>query len=114
MTPAPLNLTIRKGITFGPVLITCRDSSGAFVDLTGWVVSAHARKSATSDLAFSLEPQITEPLSGGITIAFTDEQTQALPAGSFKWDMVLERPTGERLGPYIAGTLSVNPIITQR
>ncbi|MFA7302071.1 MAG: hypothetical protein WC069_07200, partial [Candidatus Shapirobacteria bacterium] len=97
MTPAALNLTIIKGITFGPVLITCKDSGGAAVNLTGWSVTADARQSPSKAVAFSLAPQITDAAAGQITVGFSDEQTNALPAGTFRWDLVLERPTGERL-----------------
>jgi len=113
MKAARLNLTIVKGITFGPLLINCKNAAGQPVDLTDWSVFAEVRVNPKAALAFSLEPEITEAAAGEITIGFTDEETQELPAGHYGWDLVLERPSGERLGPYVTGKLTVAPIYTQ-
>jgi len=48
----------------------------------------------------------------------SDADSMALPAngGSLKakWDLVFIIPTGERLGPYLAGSFTIKSIITER
>ena len=113
MTPATLNLSIRNGITFGPVIFNCKDAFSAPVDLTGYFVFADARKTYTDPVAFSLAPVISDPVNGEITMTFTDEQAESKPAGNYGWDLVLEAPTGERLGPYVTGRVNVTDVYTQ-
>ncbi len=112
MTPATLNLKIYHGITFGPVVITCSDDDEVAVDLTNWLVYAEARIDFRTPM-FDLAPTVTDATAGEITLALTDEQTAALPVGNFRWDLILENPAGERLGPYIAGTCIVQAINSQ-
>lgn len=116
MTPATLNLTIYRGITFGPIVITCKDSDGVVVDLTGYSVFADARKdplNVNTPIAFSLDPEITDADAGEITMTFTDEQAETKPLGKFGWDLVLQNPAGERLGPFIVGKVTVKLLNTQ-
>lgn len=113
MTPVTHNLTIRRGITFGPLTFEFKDDAGDPVDLTGWQIFADVRKKPTDEVAFSLEPEITDAEAGIAVIEFTDEETDELTAGSYGWDLVLQNPDGERLGPYLAGRVSVKTIYTQ-
>lgn len=113
MTPARLDLHISKGITFGPVLVTCKDASGNPRNLTGWSVFADARQSLTGGVAFSLAPQIVGGAGGQVSMSFTPEQTAALRAGTYRWDLVLRNPGGDRLGPYLAGKVAVDQLNTQ-
>ncbi len=114
MQPASLAFTIYKGVTFGPVLITCTDSEGAPVDLTGWTAYATARLLAPGwPGEIDLAPSITNAAAGQITLGMTDDQTQALTTGKFGYDLVLQNPDGERLGPFLAGTISVFTLNTR-
>jgi len=112
MTPANLDLAIVRGCTFGPVLILCKDSEGAAVNITGWSVFAEVRKERLGSLRFSLDPVITDAAAGTISLFFSDEATWELPHGDFAWDLILERPSGERLGRYVAGRCVVSTPIT--
>jgi hypothetical protein len=109
--PATLNLEFTRGITYGPLLIYCKNGGNA-VDITGWSVFAHVRKDSASPLALNLNPTITTAATGEITIAFTDEQTKQFPPGSYSWDLVMQDPSGERLGPFLAGTVTINSTMT--
>ena len=112
MTPATLNLTIDKGVTWGPLVITCKDADGVVVDLTGWTAYADARVNTFLPVVFSLSPVVSDAAAGKITFSMTDEQTNVLPDGACQYDMVLQNPAGERLGPYLTGTIQVNRIFT--
>ena len=113
MKPAALSLSITKGITFGPIVITCSDASGDPLDLTGWTAHAQARVKPGAALAFDVGPEITGATDGEITLAMTDTQTNLLTAGVYQWDLVLENTDGDRLGPYLAGPATVEAINTQ-
>lgn len=113
MTPAQLNLSIYTGATFGPVELIAKDKNGAIVDLTGWSVWAEVRESPSDTLVVDLAPTIVDATAGKIHLTLTDEQTAVLSTGTYQWDLLMENPTGERLGPYIAGTVHINPRITQ-
>lgn len=108
MTPATYNIEIRKGITLSPLVLIMKDDNGTTVDLTGWSAYAQVRKTKTAnEVVFNLSPEITDPSAGEITITLTDEFTDSLSLGKFGWDLVLENPDGERLGPFLEGTVTV-------
>jgi hypothetical protein len=115
MTPGTFNFIIDRGVKFGPFTLTCKDatgSAGVAVNLTGWTVYADAR-SRGGVFAFSLGAEITTAASGKVTIVMTDEETDALTAGHYTYDLVFENASGERLGPYMSGTIEVNTLNTQ-
>ena len=86
------------------------------VDLTGFDVEATVRRTENpeSELYIDLNPSITTPATGEITIpAITSATTAALGfTGNFKWDLVLTQG-GQRFGPYIKGPFVVSDNITQ-
>lgn len=112
MTAARVQFEIHKGITFGPVVIYVQGEGGSTIDLTDWAVHAQARRASKSPVAFTLPLAITDASAGQISFTLTDEQTAALPAGTYLYDVILGRPDGSRLGPVIAGPINVNSLIT--
>src|SRR5688572_3493488 len=113
MKPARYNLSMTKGITFGPIVFYCADEEEVAVDLTGWTAYAEVRSGPGGSVVFDLQPQITDPAAGEITIEATDEQTAELTPGLFRWDLILENPAGERLGPYLVGSCNISAPISQ-
>jgi len=114
-TPFNLPLTVTKGITFGPVVFLFKKPDLTpfdFTDTGTWKVFAYARRSADAKQFIDLGPLITDAVNGEVRISFTDEQTLAQMGGTYKWDMVLESPTGIRIGPYFAGLYKVEEIST--
>jgi hypothetical protein len=86
------------------------------VDLSGYGASAHVRRTVNAtDVLIDLNPSITDPTTGEITIpALTSAQTLALPfTGKFMWDLVLGL-LGNRFGPFIKGSYTVSDNITQQ
>lgn len=84
------------------------------VDLTGYDVESVVRRNEKSEVYIDLNPSITTPATGIITIpAMTTTTTNALEfIGDFKWDLVLTLG-GNRFGPYIKGPFTVSDNITQ-
>ncbi len=109
MIPAILNLSAHKGTTLESVTITVADADGVVVDLMGWTPSAEVRESSGATLVVDLAPTIVD---GSVVFGLTDEQTAALVVGSYRWDLLIENPGGEILGPYIQGEFVVDDIIT--
>ena len=107
-----LPLTITKGVTFGPVIFTFKQADTSPMPLTNWVVLAYARRTKDAKEKIDLVPVITDAANGEVRIQFTDEETLVLMGGEYSWDMVLQTPTGERLGPYFEGKLKVKEINT--
>lgn len=110
MTPARLDFTIYRGITFNPLVFNAKDGSGNAINLAGWSVFAQSRNGTGK--AIDLEPTITNAATGQVTIDFTAAETSDFKTGEQQWDMVFQKPTGEKLGPYIAGTIFVKDTVT--
>ncbi len=114
-TPYNLPLTITKGVTYGPVIFQFKNEDQTPFDLTDggtWKVFAYARRTKDATFKIDLNPIITDAAGGEVTVQFSDEQTNAMMGGEYGWDMVLEVPTGERIGPYFAGTLKIKEVYT--
>lgn len=115
MTPGTLDLTIYRGITFGRTL-TCTDSAGAAVDLTGYSVQADVRRHPKSaDVEFDLNAEISDEPGGIITLSLSDEETDALEENlpTLRWDLVLTNNSGERFGPFLLGSVRVLTLVSQ-
>jgi hypothetical protein len=113
MTPAIYDIEIVRGLDWGPVTIVCRDAASAIVDLTGWSVEAHARKTRCGTLFYNLAPTISDPTGGEITIpTITAAVSDQLCRGRYGWDLVLITPAGRRQGPYITGAFGLSEIYT--
>ena len=107
------NLVIYKGTDFGPLLIRVVDANGDPVDLTGWSVYAHARKKPSAALAFDLEPEITDAEGGEIQIAPLAAATGTWTEDTYRWDLILQNPDGDRI-PYLAESIiTVRGMATQ-
>ena len=114
-TPASLDLTLTRDITFGPIVIVCKDSAGTVVNVTGWTAYAEVRKKPEDTTAIlNLAPVVSNGAAGEVTIpAIANSTTKTLPAGAYLWDFILQKPTGERLGPFISGRFIIGSKITQ-
>jgi hypothetical protein len=105
MTPARLDFTIYRGITFNPLVFNVKDTTGTAVDLTGWQVFSQARNGQAKPI--DLGPVITSAATGQITIDLTKEETAAFHSGEQQWDLIFQHPNGNLIGPYIGGTITV-------
>lgn len=110
MTPGKLDLTIWRGITFNPLVFNVKDGSGNPVNLTGWSVFAQSRNGYSKHI--DLQPVITNSVGGQVSIDLTKEETAAFSTGDQEWDLIFQQPSGNRLGPYISGTITVKDPVT--
>lgn len=112
-----LDLTIRRGTTFGPVLITCKDGDGLAFSLAGYKAYAHIRSDENAEeLYLDLSPEIAaNDAAGLITIPqLSAATTTALEPFKGRWDLILEDATGVRLTePVLIGRVTVSSLITK-
>ncbi len=83
------------------------------VDLTGFTAQSQVRRNSTSDVMLNLNPSVTDPSNGEITIpGISSSDTQDLEnVGTFQWDLVLISG-GERFGPFVKGPFVITDNIT--
>ena len=109
-----LDLTIIRGATFFPVILTFTSDGTTPIDLTGWSVFSEACLSPNNSVEFSLNPVITSASGGEVTLSErTPAETKALTANSYTWDVVLQNPEGQRIPVDVGGTLTVSNINTK-
>jgi hypothetical protein len=118
MIPGPLDLPAYKGATFGPIVMQAFSDLAHTIpaNLTGWLAHAKVRETSTGRVVLDLLPMITDGPNGKITIpAVSDEVTNTAvwPRGNYVWDLLLERPTGEVLGPFLAGIFPITAAISR-
>ncbi len=115
MSRATLNLSINRGVNFGPVLIHCTDANGAAVPLAGYSAYAHVRRDEKSSLILDLAPVIAvDDAAGLVTLPEIPwETTQDLCSMVAQWDLILEDSFGKRLDPIVGGRININLPITQ-
>lgn len=84
-------MTIYRGITFKLVILV-KDAAGAAIDLTGASARAQVRKRAavSSALILDLQPSVTNPTAGEITISRPPAETAALAPQVGKWDLLVD------------------------
>jgi hypothetical protein len=84
------------------------------VDLTGFTVEAVVKRNSQADVTLDLNPSITNPSGGEITIpAISSDDTRDFDfEGTFRWDLVLISG-GTRFGPFVKGPFTVSDNITQ-
>jgi hypothetical protein len=84
------------------------------VDLTDYDVEAVVKRNSDADVTLDLNPSITSPSTGEITIpsiSSTDTANFDFD-GSFRWDLVLKL-SGERVAVLVKGPFTVSDNITQ-
>lgn len=108
-------LTIRRGVTFGPITIICRDALGAAIPLAGWSAYAEARKTPDGPVVLDLVPVIAaDDALGIITIpAIAHTATTSLSDSLLGFDLILGTPIGTRIDSGVAGTIHISTPYTQ-
>ncbi len=84
------------------------------IDLTGFTAEAVVRRNSTSEVMIDLNPSVSDPSNGQITIpGISSSDTQDIEdVGTFQWDLVLISG-GERLGVFLKGPFVISDNITQ-
>jgi hypothetical protein len=124
MSAAVYDIIIEQGATFNRTL-TLKDSTGAAIDITGWVMRSMIRSNQSSSTPIiqftcAILNQITYP--GMATFSLTAAQTASIQTprvstielqnGVFRYDVEIQRPDGFVIR-LLQGKVSVVPEITK-
>jgi hypothetical protein len=119
MAAAKYKMTVEQGTTWSKVFTWQVKDNNHFqpVNLAGYTARMHVRRRIT-DANFIIALTTTNGAitlggaAGTISLALTAEQTAALPAGAFVYDLEIVNPSGvvERL---LKGTFLVDPEVTR-
>lgn len=71
-------------------------SAGSVVDLTGYTFEASMREKIQSTTAYDFVVVVQDAAQGLITMRMTDQETAAVPAGSYVYDLVMITDSGDR------------------
>ena len=105
------NLYVDQGSTYSNI-ITVTASNGQPLDLSGYSVDSQMRKSYQSSTYHSFAATGYNADSGKIRLQLTDEDSGAIPAGRYLYDVEIESASGTRTR-VLEGIVTVNPQITK-
>lgn len=101
-----LDLKLRQGATFGPVVGQLKNADETPINITGYTFRAQMRKSAddalSTGLAFTCS--VVDGPNGKFSIELSDEQTSTLDVdpismdaldSTYVWDLEMESPAGK-------------------
>lgn len=113
MIAGQLDLTINKGSTFYRAL-TWKDDAGTPINMTGWTIQCDVRKSTSGAYVFSLGGSITDAAAGEFQFLLSDETTDTLQTGNYKYDVIFDKGDGTRTDPVISGNVTVAGVYSQK
>jgi hypothetical protein len=104
------NIYIDQGTTFA-FSISVSDLNGDPKDLSDYTAAAQMRKSYFTNTAIDFTAEITLPEDGEVTISLTAEETSAIKAGRYVYDIEI---TGEdETLRVLEGIVVINPEVTK-
>ena len=105
------NLFVDAGATYSNI-ITVSASNGQALDLTGYTVASQMRKSYSSSTVFAFTASVFAAATGKIRLQLTPQQSEAIPAGRWLYDVEITSPSGSKTR-VVEGIVTVTPQITQ-
>lgn len=104
------NIFIDQGTTFSLSIIVS-DQSGDEKDLSEYTAAAQMRKSYFTNAHIDFTAEITLPEDGEVTISLTAEETTAIKAGRYVYD--IEITNDEETLRVLEGIVVINPEVTK-
>jgi hypothetical protein len=105
------NIYVDAGSTYSNI-ITVTSSSGAPLNLGGYTVASQMRKSYQTSTAYAFTASVYSADQGKIRLQLTDEESEAIPAGRYLYDVEIQDSNGARTR-VVEGIVTVNPQITK-
>ena len=120
---ANLDLLIRQGATFGPIVVTLTNPDTSPMDITSCVFRAQIRKtpsstttpggSATTAIVSALAGQFSYEFPSALTTALTADSTSEESAASqYVWDLEMDDAAGRTI-PLLYGVVKVFREVTK-
>lgn len=110
MQPGKFHITCPQGTTFQRTLVVKIDKYVA--NLTGYTVRMQVRPTYAGPLVLEPAVTISNETDGEISVLVTAEQSAALAAATYVYDLELESPSGEVMR-LIEGRFIVTPEVTR-
>jgi hypothetical protein len=104
------NLYIDQGTTFS-LSITVNDQNGDLKDLSDYTAAAQMRKSYYTNTAIDFTADVTSPEDGEVTISLTADETSAVKAGRYVYD--IEISSELETVRVLEGIVVINPEVTK-
>lgn len=117
MPAAKVMLTIEQGATYNQTLLYFNPDGVTPINLTGVTAKMQIRPTAESstliiELSTTNGRIVIVPLEGKLTLSITDEDTNALPAGKYVYDLELYNPDGTT-ARFIEGKVTIHAAVTR-
>ena len=106
------NLFVDAGSTYSSI-ITVFGSNSQPLDLSSYTVASQMRKSYQSSTAYAFTTSVYSASAGQIRLQLTDEQSEAIPAGRYLYDVEIENTTTGARKRVVEGIVTVTPQITK-
>jgi hypothetical protein len=104
------NIYIDQGTTFS-LSLAVNDQNGDLKDLTNYTAAAQMRKSYYTNTSIDFTAEVSLPEDGEVTISLTAEETSAIKAGRYVYDIEI---TGEdETLRVLEGIVVINPEVTK-
>jgi len=104
------NIYIDQGTTFS-LSINVSDQNGDPKDLSDYTAAAQMRKSYYTNTSIDFTADVSLPLDGEVTISLTAEETSAIKAGRYVYDIEISNES-ETLR-VLEGIVVINPEVTK-
>ena len=106
------NLVINTGTTFSQTFTLESAETNSVMNLTNYGISAQLRKHASSSSKTDFVATVVSPATAGmISLSLTHEQTSALKAGRYVYDIVLT--SGDSKTTVVEGSVLVREGVTR-
>jgi hypothetical protein len=104
------NIYIDQGTTFSLSLIV-NDQVGDVKNLTDYTAAAQMRKSYYTNTSIDFNADVSLPEEGEVTISLTAEETSAIKAGRYVYD--IEISNEDETLRVLEGIVVINPEVTK-
>jgi len=109
MATGTYNITITRGTDFA-ISMTLKDGNGTAINITNYTFKSQIRRKESTGLAVEFTITKTSPTNGVIKLSLSKTQTQSLPKGKLKYDLVAN--DGTEVDQYVKGIVTVVDTVT--
>ena len=106
------NISIDQGSTFSST-ITVEGSDGLIFNLSGYTVRGQIRKNYSSTSFTAFTATVLSAVNGTITVSLTAQQTLALAAGRYRYDVEVVQTSTGNVTRVVEGQVEISAGVTK-
>ena len=106
------NISIDQGSTFSST-ITVEGSDGLIFNLSGYTVRGQIRKNYSSTSFTAFTATVLRAVNGTITVSLTAQQTLALAAGRYRYDVEVVQTSTGNVTRVVEGQVEISAGVTK-